>query len=148
MPSLAAERLVLFIYPHATGRPDPPVDGWDSIAGARGCTAQSCAFRDRTEGFAALGATLAGLSVQSAAEQRDFAARVGIGYGLISDPHLELAAALGLPTFDIGGRTFYVRLALVAEKGAIVKVFHPVTAPERNADDVLDWLGENVGDHI
>jgi peroxiredoxin len=132
--------LVLFIYPHATGRPDAPVPGWDQIPGARGCTAQSCAFRDAHDRFRALGATVAGLSVQTADEQREFAARVGLRFSLISDPERELAAALALPTFIAGGRTFYKRLTLIAAAGRIVKIFYPVVPPERNPSDVLSWL--------
>ena len=137
---LAATRLVLFVYPHATGLPEPPVPGWDLIPGARGCTAQSCGFRDQHARLRELGAEVAGLSVQTVAEQRRFAARVGLPYRLISDPQLKLAAALGLPTFAAGGRTFYRRLALVAEGGSIVQVFDPVTAPADNAARVVGWL--------
>jgi peroxiredoxin len=137
---LARGRLVLFIYPHATGLPEPPVPDWDVIPGARGCTAQSCGFRDEHARLTQLGAELAGLSVQTVAEQRQFADRVHLPYRLISDPELKLAAALGLPTFAAGGRSFYRRLCLVAEGGAIVTVFDPIAAPERNAAEVVAWL--------
>ena len=121
---------------------EPPAPGWDSVAGARGCTAQSCAFRDAHASFAALPATVAGLSVQSAEEQSQFAARTGINYRLISDPDRRLAAELRLPTFSVGGRTFYRRLTLVARAGEVVKTFYPVPVPERNPADVLAWLAE------
>ena len=140
LAELASELLVLFIYPHATGLPDAPVPGWDLIPGARGCTAQSCGFRDHHGRLRDLGAETAGLSVQSVDEQREFAARVGLHYRLISDPTRQLGDALGLPTFDAGGRTFYKRLTLIARGGRIVKVFHPVLEPERNAADVVAWL--------
>jgi peroxiredoxin len=132
--------LVLFIYPHATGLPDVPVPGWDLIPGARGCTAQSCAFRDQHDRFRQLGARLAGLSVQTVREQVEFAARVGLHYPLLSDPSLQIAAALGLPTFMAGGLTFYRRLALVAKESRIIRVFYPVPSPEQNATDVLRWV--------
>lgn len=140
LEELSAGRLVLFVYPHATGLPDPPVPGWDLIPGARGCTAQSCAFRDEHEALTGLGARLAGLSVQTVGEQRQFAARVGLRYPLISDPQRKLAAALGFPTFTAGGKTFYKRLTLIVAQGRIVNVFYPVRAPERNAADVREWL--------
>ena len=140
LAELAAELLVLFIYPHATGLPDAPVPGWDLIPGARGCTAQSCAFRDQHDRLTDLGATLAGLSVQTVDEQREFAARVGLRYQLISDPARQLAPALDLPTFTTCGRTFYKRLTLIARQGRIVKVFYPVLEPERNASEAADWL--------
>jgi peroxiredoxin len=137
---LARGLLVLFVYPHATGLPEPPVPGWDLIPGARGCTAQSCGFRDHQDQLAELGAELAGLSVQAVGEQHAFAARVGLRYQLISDPERRLAASLGLPTFNADGRSFYRRLTLIAEKGVVAKVFYPVAAPEENAAEVVSWL--------
>lgn len=140
LTELGRELLVLFIYPHATGLREAPVAGWELIPGARGCTAQSCAFRDEHDRLAELGASLAGLSVQTVAEQREFAARVGLSYPLLSDPERRLAAVLGLPTFTAGGRTFYRRLTLIARRRRIVDVFYPVAQPERNAADVVAWL--------
>jgi peroxiredoxin len=140
LAELAADLLVLFMYPHATGRPDAPVPGWDLIPGARGCTAQSCAFRDHHDHLSDLGAALAGLSVQTIDEQRKFAHRVGLSYPLLSDPEQQLAVALGLPTFVAGGRSFYKRLTLIAAERRIVKVFYPIIAPEENATKVIDWL--------
>jgi peroxiredoxin len=144
LADFAGDLLVLFVYPHATGLPDAPVPGWDLIPGARGCTAQSCAFRDQHGRFSELGARLVGLSVQTVQEQVEFAARVGVHYPLVSDPSLKMSAALALPTFTSGGRTFYKRLAFVAKWGRIVKIFYPVPSPEQNAADVLQWL-ENGG---
>jgi putative methionine-R-sulfoxide reductase with GAF domain len=141
LAELASDLLVLFVYPHATGLPQPPVPDWDSIPGARGCTAQSCAFRDEHDRLSDLGAALAGLSVQPVEEQREFAARVGLRYPLLSDPERRLGTALALPTFSSGGRTFYRRLTLIARQGRIVRVFYPVPEPERNAAEVVAWLG-------
>jgi peroxiredoxin/putative methionine-R-sulfoxide reductase with GAF domain len=137
---LADDLLVLFVYPHATGLPEPPVPGWEEIPGALGCTAQSCAFRDHHATLRDLGAVLAGLSVQTPDEQREFAARVGLNYALLSDPERRLSKHLGLPTFEAGGRTFYKRLTLIARRRRIVKVFFPITEPERNAAEVVTWL--------
>ena len=138
---LATNRLVLYVYPR-TGTPgvDPP-DGWDAFPGARGCTPQSCSFRDHESELKAFGARVAGLSAQSLPEQIEFAERTHMPYPVIADPELQLRDALGLPTFEIAGMTLYKRLALVAENGTIVKVFYPVFPPDRNAADVLDWLG-------
>ncbi|MDQ2934648.1 MAG: peroxiredoxin [Chloroflexota bacterium] len=140
LAELGRDLLVLFIYPHATGLPDAPVPGWDSVPGARGCTAQSCAFRDAHDRFHDIGATLAGLSVQGVDEQRTFAGRVGLRYRLISDPGRQLADALGLPTFTLSGQTFYKRLTLITARGRVVKAFYPIVEPERNASAVLEWL--------
>lgn len=142
LAELAARRLVLYIYPR-TGVPgEVPLPGWDTITGARGCTAQSCAFRDHHQELIDLSAEVAGLSIQPLDEQRAFAARNDVQFRLISDPELALGAALSLPTFATAGRMFYQRLTLVAELGRISTVFYPVATPERNAADVIAWLVE------
>ena len=136
----ARERLVVYVYPR-TGVPGQPLlDGWDDIPGARGCTPQSCAFRDAREDLARHGATLIGISAQTPQEQAEFAEREHIAYPLLSDHDLALAEAMGLPTFETSGLHLYKRLTFVAEQGRIVKVFYPVFPPDRNAGDVLDWL--------
>jgi peroxiredoxin len=130
---------VLYVYPR-TGRPDRPLPaGWDEIPGARGCTPQSCGFRDL---YAEMGVRVAGVSAQSIEDQIEFAARNGMLFPVISDEWLELARNPALPTFEFEGLTLYKRLALLAEHGRIVKVFYPVFPPDRNAQDVLDWLAE------
>ncbi len=141
----AAQRLlVVYAYPR-TGRPGEPLPpGWDEIPGARGCTPQSCGFRDHAAELAAFGARVAGLSAQSLADQVEFAERNRMPFPVVSDERLELARALGLPTFEVEGLTLYKRLALVAERGRIVKVFYPVFPPDRNADDVLAWLSSTL----
>jgi peroxiredoxin len=140
LAELAAERLVLYVYPRAgrPGRPMPP--GWDEIPGARGCTPQSCGFRDHAAELAAHGARVAGLSAQSLEDQIEFAERNRIPYPVIGDERLELARRLGLPTFKVGGLTLYKRLALIAERRRVVKVFYPVFPPDRSAEEVLAWL--------
>jgi peroxiredoxin len=136
----AQERLVVYVYPR-TGRPgEPSPAGWDDIPGARGCTPQSCAYRDSLAEFTALGTTVIGVSAQSPEEQHEFAEREHIPFPLLSDSDLRLAAELRLPTFAVEGTTLYKRLTIVAEEGRITKVFYPVFPPDRNASEVLAWL--------
>jgi peroxiredoxin len=136
----AESTLVLYVYPR-TGRPGEPLpDGWDEIPGARGCTPQSCAFRDHFGELRALGADVIGLSAQSLPDQMEFAERVGLPYPILSDPELDLAGALRLPTFEVAGMRLYRRLSLIAREGRIRKVFYPVFPPDRNAADVVAWL--------
>jgi peroxiredoxin len=136
----ARERLVVYVHPR-TGVPGQPLlDGWDDIPGARGCTPQSCAFRDTQAELAAHGAALIGISAQTPEEQAEFAEREHIPYPLLSDHDLALAEAMGLPTFETSGLTLYKRLTFIAEQARIVKVFYPVFPPDRNAGDVLAWL--------
>jgi peroxiredoxin len=136
-------RLVAYVYPRTgvPGEPSPP--GWDAIPGARGCTPQSCAFRDHVADLAARGAHVVGISAQPPAVQGEFAEREHIPYPLLADPELRLAEAMGLPTFEAGGMRLYKRLTVVARRGTIEKVFYPVFPPDRNAADVLAWLEEN-----
>jgi peroxiredoxin len=136
----AAGTLVLYIYPR-TGRPGvPPPDGWDATPGARGCTPQSCAFRDHRAELAELGADVVGMSAQPLADQEEFAAREHIPYPIVSDPELRLAETLRLPTFGIAGMRLYRRITLVVRAGRIEHVFYPVFPPDRNAADVVAWL--------
>jgi peroxiredoxin len=131
---------VLYVYPRS-GKPGVPMlPGWDDIPGARGCTPQSCAFRDLHDDLTRLGARVAGLSVQELDDQREFAERNHIPFPVVSDPERELGAALGLPMFEVAGLTLYKRLTLVAEDARIVKVFYPVFPPDANAGEVLRWL--------
>ncbi len=141
------ERVVIYVYPR-TGRPGEPLpDGWDQIPGARGCTPQSCAFRDHQADLAARGTTVIGISSQSTEDQAEFADREHIPFPLLSDPEMTLASSsLRLPTFEVAGLTLYRRLTLIAEAGQIVTVFYPVFPPDRNAADVLAWLRERERD--
>jgi len=128
---------VIYVYPRS-GRPDVPLlPGWDETPGARGCTPQSCAFRDL---YPELSVPVAGLSAQTLDDQLEFAERNNMPFPVIADPERKLGAALGLPTFEISGLTLYKRITLVAEDARIVKVFYPVFPPDANAGDVLAWL--------
>jgi peroxiredoxin len=132
--------VVVYVYPR-TGTPGVPApEGWDDIPGARGCTPQSCAFRNAQQELARHGASLIGISTQTPEEQAEFAQREHIPYPLLSDHELVLAERMRLPTFQAGGLQLYKRLTFVAEAGRIVKLFYPVFPPDRNADEVLAWL--------
>ena len=140
LAAAARELLVLYVYPR-TVRPgvEPPA-GWDETPGARGCTPQSCGYRDWGAELRELGATVIGLSAQTIEEQREAVERLGLPHAVAADPELRAADALGLPTFEFDGDRLYKRLALVAEEGRIVKVFYPVFPPDENAAEVLAWL--------
>jgi peroxiredoxin/putative methionine-R-sulfoxide reductase with GAF domain len=140
LAELAQELLVLYVYPRAGGGNFQASAAWDAIPGARGCTPESCSFRDHAAEFAALGARVAGLSVQPLGEQLELAERLRLPFLVIADPERELVRALGLPTFEFEGATLYKRLTLVCERRRIVKVFYPVFPPDRHGDDVLAWL--------
>jgi peroxiredoxin len=140
LAEVAKERLVAYVYPR-TGNPGQPSPvGWDDIPGARGCTPQSCAYRDSLAEFTALGAAVIGISAQSPAEQGKFAEREHIPFPLLSDGDRRLADELDLPIFEADGMTLYKRLTLIAEGGMIVKTFYPVFPPDRDAGEVLAWL--------
>jgi peroxiredoxin len=134
---------VLYVYPRSGKLGHPPPSGWDDIPGARGCTPQSCGFRDHNAELAAFGVRVAGLSAQSLDDQIEFAQRNDMPFPVVSDEWLELARDPGLPTFEVDDLTLYKRLALVVDGGRIEKVFYPVFPPDRNAQDVLAWLEAN-----
>jgi peroxiredoxin len=130
---------VIYVYPRS-GRPNVELlPGWDETPGARGCTPQSCAFRDLHGDLEQLGVRVAGLSAQSLEDQIEFAERNHMPFPVLSDPERRLGSALELPTFEIAGLTLYKRITLVAEDARIVKVFYPVFPPDANAGDVLRW---------
>ena len=138
-------RTIVFAYPR-TGQPGKIalVADWDLIPGARGCTPQSCAFRDLFAELKAAGASqVFGLSTQSTAYQAEMAARLHLPFPVLSDEQLELTHALRLPVFEVAGLTLIRRLALIIDNGRITKVFYPVFPPDRNAGDVLAWLKAN-----
>jgi peroxiredoxin len=142
--STLKETTVVYCYP-LTGSPDQDLPArWDDIPGARGCTPQSCAFRDHHAELGELGARVFGLSTQDTSYQREAAERLALPFSLLSDEKLEFARALGLPTFEAEGMTLIKRLTLVAENGEIVRVFYPVFPPGRNAEEVVGWLSERT----
>ena len=134
-------RTILYVYPR-TGVPGidaPP--GWDDIPGARGCTPQSCGFRDHFAELQGLGVTnVFGLSTQDTNYQREAAERLHLPFPILSDSQLKFGRAMKLPTFSAAGMTLYKRMALVIDDGRIVKVFYPVFPPDKNAEEVTAWL--------
>jgi peroxiredoxin len=134
-------RSVLYIYPR-TGVPGQPLpEGWNDIPGARGCTPQSCSFRDHFAELKQLGvAHLYGLSTQDGAYQKEAVQRLHLPFPILSDEKLELTRAMKLPTFSVAGMTLLRRMALIIDDGVITKVFYPVFPPDKNAEEVLAWL--------
>ena len=134
-------RTVVYAYPR-TGKPgveNPP--GWDMIPGARGCTPQSCSFRDHFAELKGLGVTnLFGLSAQDPAYQQEAAERLHLPFAILSDELLALSRAMKLPTFQTSGMTLFKRFTLVIDDGVVKHVFYPVFPPDRSAADVVEWL--------
>lgn len=137
-------RFVIYVYPK-TGRPGVLMpDGWDSIPGARGCTPQSCSFRDHFSELKTLNTSVFGLSTQTSEYQKEARDRLQLPFELLSDSGLRLKHLLRLPTFVVEGNELYKRLTLIVENGQIRKVFYPVFPPDQNAHDVLAWLRQNT----
>lgn len=136
-------RSVVYCYPR-TGQPDKePPEGWNEIPGARGCTPQSCAFRDHHGELQKLGARLFGLSTQSTEYQREAVERLHLSFELLSDADLVFTRALRLPTFKVDSMILIKRLTLILLDGRVEKVFYPVFPPDKNAREVIDWLSRN-----
>ena len=138
-------RIVVFAYPR-TGEPGKIalVDDWDMIPGARGCTPQTCAFRDLFAELKAAGVShVFGLSTQDNAYQTEMASRLHLPFPVLSDEKLQLTKELNLPTMEVAGLTLIKRMALIIDDGKITHVFYPVFPPDRNAGDVLDWLKQH-----
>jgi peroxiredoxin len=138
-------RVVVFAYPR-TGEPGKAalVDDWDMIPGARGCTPQTCSFRDLFKDLRAAGANhVFGLSTQDHAYQREMAERLHLPFAVLSDEKLALTKALKLPTMEVAGLTLIKRLAMIIDDARITHVLYPVFPPDSNAPDVLAWLQGN-----
>jgi peroxiredoxin len=134
-------RAVVYVYPR-TGRPgENPPDGWDAIPGARGCTPQSCSFRDHFDELRHLGvAAVFGLSTQDSDYQREAVSRLHLPFPLLSDVDLKLTRALNLPTLTVAGMTLLKRMVFVIDDGVMTKVFYPVFPPDQSANEVVTWL--------
>lgn len=144
--SQLAGRTVIYAYPR-TGEPDrDPPDSWDLIPGARGCTPQSCSFRDHYQELQALKTEVFGLSTQDTSYQQEAATRLHLPFPLLSDHNLQFAHALNLPTFMVDGMTLLKRVTLIINNGIIEKVFYPVFPPDQSAAVVMAWLEENSAD--
>lgn len=141
--------VVVYAYPR-TGRPDEPnPDGWDLIPGARGCTPQSCAFRDHYMELRSLGIShLFGLSTQDIAWQREVAERLHLPFSILSDESLSLTTAMRFPTFKTSGMTCLKRMTLIIREGVIEQVFYPVFPPDQNASEVAAWLRNRNGTRL
>ena len=138
-----ALRIIVYAYPR-TGEPGKPVPpGWDDIPGARGCTPETCGFRDHHKELNALNVSVLGLSTQTTAYQQEMVERLHVPFDVLSDENLALTRALKLPTFDFNGMTLIKRLTLVISAGKIEKVFYPVFPPDTHADVVIAWLKQH-----
>lgn len=135
--------VVIYCYP-MTGRPDIKLpDGWEQIPGARGCTPQSCSFRDHYSELQKLNTTVFGLSTQATDYQKEAKERLHLPYDLLSDTKLEFAKALQLPFLLVDNMTLIKRVTLIFYKGKIVKYFYPVFPPDKNIDQVIAWINDN-----
>lgn len=132
---------VIYIYPLTAEADGSVPDGWDGIPGARGCTPQSCAFRDHYAELKALGVDhLFGLSVQTSDYQKEAAKRLHLPFSLLSDAEFKLTEELQLPTFTTGEKKLLKRMALILKDAVISKIFYPVFPPDENAQQVIDFL--------
>lgn len=143
LDQLGAGRTVLYFFPRMGQLGQPLPTDWDLIPGARGCTPETCAFRDHHSDLATAGARVFGLSSQSTDYQAEAVDRLLLPFALLSDTALELAQALSLPTFDVDDQRLYKRLTLIVQDGVVEHVFYPVFPPDQHAQQVLIWLREH-----
>jgi len=143
LSKVSAPRIVIYAYP-MTGRPDRQLpQGWDDIPGARGCTPETCGFRDHHKDLAKLHADVFGISTQDTAYQQEMVKRLEVPFEVLSDERMAFARALNLPTFTVDGMTLLKRLTIVARRGRIEHVFYPVFPPDAHAEEVIAWLKQH-----
>ena len=140
LSKVSAPTIVVYAYP-MTGRPDRKLpQGWDDIPGARGCTPETCGFRDHHKDLAKLRAEVFGVSTQSTEYQQEMVKRLEVPFEVLSDEHFALTDALRLPTFTVEGMRLIKRLTLVVRNNKIEHVFYPVFPPDKHAEEVIAWL--------
>src|SRR5258707_1858133 len=131
---------VLYAYP-LTGRPGVPLPpGWDEIPGARGCTPESCAFRDHHAEIRQLDAEIFGLSTQATDYHSEVHERLHLSFELLSDEAFAFTDALSLPTFSVASMRLLRRVTLISFSGVIERVFYPIFPPDRHPGDVVSYL--------
>ena len=136
-------RIILYFFP-MTGRPDRPLpDNWNSIPGAKGCTIETCAFRDNYDALISLNSIPIGISTQSISDNKEMTSRLGVPYDVLSDEKLEFKNSLNLPNFLINDQAYLKRLTLIIEKNIIKKVFYPIYPIDKHIEEVVKWLQEN-----
>ena len=136
-------RMVLYFYP-MTGRPDKPLpDNWNNIPGAKGCTIETCLFRDKYDDIIILNAVPIGISTQDIDHNKEMTTRLKIPYDVLSDEKLELSNLLNIPTFSVDSKIFLKRITLIVENKIIKKVFYPINNINKHIEEVLKWLKEN-----
>lgn len=144
--NLAAEKgiNVIYFYPMIGNPNSPPMVGWNDIPGARGCTPQSCEFKNHYSELIQLGVkNIFGASSQDIEEQKEACARLHLPFELLNDSELNLANVLNLPTFNYKDKRLIKRLTMIVESGKIIKVFYPVFPPNENAERIIEWLKKN-----
>ena len=136
-------RIILYFFP-MTGRPDRslPID-WNLIPGAKGCTSQTCSFRDKYDEIISLNTVPIGVSTQSIEDLKEMTTRLSVPFDILSDADLKLKNLLNLPTFSIKEKIYIKRLTLVIEKNLIKKVFYPIFPPENHINELIEWLKTN-----
>ena len=136
-------RIVLFFF-SMTGRSDRPLPkNWNNIPGAKGCTLETCLFRDNYDKIIINNAVPIGISTQSIQDNKEMTGRLLVPYDVLSDEKLELRSELKLPIFTIDNRNFLKRITLIVEKNIIKKVFYPIYSIDKHIDEILKWLQEN-----
>lgn len=143
LSELRAPRTAIYCYP-MTGVPGKPLPrSWDLIPGARGCTPQTCGFREHHQELLQLQTDVFGLSTQTTEYQREMTDRLHLPFEILSDAEFRLCDGLRLPTFEVDRVKLIKRLTLIVRQKRIEHVFYPVFPPNESADQVIRWLQDH-----
>ncbi|MGW3890052.1 peroxiredoxin [Micromonospora chokoriensis] len=124
---LASGPVVVFFYPGAM---------------TRGCTAESCHFRDLAAEFTALGASRVGISRDPVAKQAEFSKLHGFDYPLLSDEDGTVAQQFGVKRrMPLGALSTKRMTFVIGADRRIIEVIHSEVSMNDHADRALRALG-------
>ena len=116
---LTGQKTVLYFYPED----DTP-----------GCTKEACAFRDRMEDYAEAGIQVYGVSLDPPESHREFRAKYGLNFPLLTDEGGRASEVLGV----LGDRGVASRVTFLLDPDGKISRVYPEVSPETHADEILE----------
>ena len=130
LSDFAGKKVILYFYP----KDNTP-----------GCTKQACAFAANFEKFKEIDAVVIGVSKDSTASHRKFAAKYDLPFILISDPELKAIQAYDVwKEKKLYGKVSMgvVRTTYIIDENGVIEKVMPKAKPDTNPAEILEYLTE------